>query len=97
MALLVVDPFDASVVDAVVELLRAVQERQVRNRQVQERAPRTKTCSSTADATKVPPQPLVVYNLRADKVAAYEQDGKSVSMLMDDLETRVQVVHEHGV
>ena len=91
VALIVADPFCSASADSVATLLRSVYERQEKNLQVQESTPTTtNTKNNDDDHRGLIPQPLVIYNLRADKVQAQEAQGEtSVSMLIDDFEQKV--------
>mmetsp|Transcript_5259 Transcript_5259/g.10110 ORF Transcript_5259/g.10110 Transcript_5259/m.10110 type:complete len:601 (+) Transcript_5259:55-1857(+) len=81
VALLVADPFVTTSIEHIAELLRQVAERQERNQKA------VQAENKGTDTT--PPRPLLVYNLRSDRVRAYEQDAKSVSLLIDDFEKDV--------
>jgi len=104
VAVIVVDPFapDQSV-PSTVDLLNQVEIRQGLNRLAQNIAERTKPddkCIGTAESAKPTgvslgknsrptPIPLLVYNLRQDKVRDLELKGGSVSELMDDVEKKI--------
>lgn len=95
VAVLVVDPFEttASAVESVATLLRTVYQRQEYNRQVvhpTSNVPSATTGNNASTLSTTPPQPLLIYNLRADKIQAHGQsDENFVSMLMEDFERRV--------
>lgn len=88
VAVIVVDPFtpDQSVPCAA-DLIREVERRQEMNR-VADSGSATKEEKSQVGGRQAP-TPLLIYNLREDKVKALESSGGSVALLLEDLETKI--------
>ena len=87
VALIVVDPFaGTAAIQSIVQVLRTVRDRQERNAQAHTADGTSPSLSSIQTA---PPQPVMIYNLRAKAVQRYAQQGKSVALLMEDLEQQV--------
>jgi hypothetical protein len=103
VVLIVADPFAVPMtrtVQSVAELLRAVQQRQDMNRwaeqgsqQAQERidaSSNTKELKSVGLRDRPTPLPLLIFNLREDKVQELEdQPDGSLSMFLEDLEKKI--------
>ncbi|CAB9524586.1 GTPase Der [Seminavis robusta] len=84
VAVIVADPFakdPASTVSCVVELIQHVQKRQAMNRMVS---------AGTTNNPMDPPVPLLIFNLRKDKVQELESRSMSISFLIENLEKEIE-------
>ena len=93
VAVIVADPFKADPsADSVADILKQVERRQAMNRLVEEQEvnEHQEKANTSPKGGRPTPVPLLVFNLRADKVKELEaQPGGSVEMLLEDFEKKV--------
>jgi len=91
VAVIVVDPFaeDPSArVDCAAELIEQVQKRQQLN--LQAAMADSEVQSTISTRTNLTPVPLLIFNLRQDKVKEMEAKGESTSLLIEKMEKQIE-------
>lgn len=89
VSVIVVDPFaPEQSVPCAADLIREVERRQEMNR-VADSGAAKKDERAVIASGRPTPTPLLIYNLREDKVKKLESDGGSISLLLEDLEKKI--------